>query len=86
MVLGSAEMDDAGSAAIAEQHQCVVISVDYRLAPENPYPAPLHDCYAALKWFAKNANSLGVSSDRIAIWRSISRWWTCRWNSVNGKG
>ncbi|MBU98648.1 MAG: lipase [Acidimicrobiaceae bacterium] len=67
MVLGSAEMDDAGSAAIAEQHQCVVISVDYRLAPENPYPAPLHDCYAALKWFAKNANSLGVSSDRIAI-------------------
>ena len=67
MVLGSAEMDDAGSAAMAEQHQCVVISVDYRLAPENPYPAPLHDCYAALKWFAKNANSLGVSSDRIAI-------------------
>ena len=67
MVLGSAEMDDAGSAAMAEQHQCVGISVDYRLAPENPYPAPLHDCYAALKWFAKNANSLGVSSDRIAI-------------------
>lgn len=67
MVLGSAEMDDAGSAAIAEQHQCVVISVDYRLAPENSYPAPLHDCYAALKWFAKNANSLGVSSNRIAI-------------------
>ena len=67
MVLGSVDMDDGLCPDMAEQHQCVVVSVDYRLAPENPYPAPLHDCYAALKWFAENANSLGVSSERIAI-------------------
>tara|TARA_B110000438_G_C15733086_1_gene615065 strand:- start:247 stop:1257 length:1011 start_codon:yes stop_codon:yes gene_type:complete len=67
MVLGSVDMDDADCASVADQHQCVVVSVDYRLAPESPFPAPLHDCYAALKWFAENANGLGASSKRIAI-------------------
>ena len=46
---------------------CVAVSVDYRLAPENPYPAPLEDCYTALKWIFEQSDELGVNIERIAI-------------------
>jgi acetyl esterase/lipase len=45
----------------------VVVSVEYRLAPEHPYPAPLHDCYAGLEWTARHHDDLGIDRDRIAV-------------------
>ncbi|KAL3465658.1 Alpha/Beta hydrolase protein [Aspergillus heterothallicus] len=44
-----------------------MLSVEYRLAPENPFPIPLNDCWAALQWVATNATALGIDPARIAI-------------------
>ena len=45
----------------------MVVSVEYRLAPEHPFPAPLHDCYSALVFLASEAEALGVDPDRLAV-------------------
>ena len=66
-VLGSVERDDLLASHLAKVSQCVVASVEYRLAPEHPFPAPVEDCYTALKWLAANAGELGVDPSRIAI-------------------
>jgi acetyl esterase/lipase len=66
-VLGSVEADDVKAKVLALSLNCVVASVEYRLAPEHPFPAPVEDCYAALKWLAANTAQFGINPDRIAI-------------------
>lgn len=67
MVLGSVAMNDPYCAEIAAELNVLVASVEYRLAPEHPFPAPIEDCYAGLRWFASAADELGVDRSRIAI-------------------
>ena len=67
MVLGSVDMTDAFCGKQAADLGILVGSVEYRLAPEHPYPAPLEDCYAGLRWFASSAGALGIDASRIAI-------------------
>ena len=67
MLLGSVEMDDAYCGRLADQLNAVIASVEYRLAPEHPYHAPLDDCYAGLAWLAGATDEIGVDPTRIAI-------------------
>lgn len=66
-VLGSVEMDDARFDKWCQKYPCVGVSVEYRLAPETPYPGPLEDCYAGLCWTYDNAESLGIDRSRLGI-------------------
>src|SRR5262245_22149071 len=67
MVMGSVDFDDIMVRELTEALGCVAVSVEYRLAPEHPYPAGVEDCYAALCWMAKHAEELGVDPARIAL-------------------
>ncbi len=67
MVAGSYEGDDFQSKNFASKFGSVVVSVEYRLAPEHPYPAPLHDCYAGLRWLHAEAAALGCNPERIVV-------------------
>src|SRR5277367_1231692 len=66
-IIGSVEAEHAGTAMMALQTGAVVVSVQYRLAPEHPFPAGLHDCYSALVFLAGAADELGVDTDRLAL-------------------
>jgi acetyl esterase len=67
MVLGSAHGYRTVAAMAAEALGITVVSVDYRLAPETPFPGPQEDCYAALCWLAANAAALGIDPQRIIV-------------------
>lgn len=67
MIFGSARNPDARLDRWAEELGCVVVSVEYRLAPEHPYPAPMEDCYAGLTWTVEHAAELGIDASRIVV-------------------
>ena len=66
-VIGRAAVDDSLCGATARELGIIVVSVDYRLAPEHPFPTPLDDCYAGWRWLQQSAAALGVNPRRIAI-------------------
>jgi acetyl esterase/lipase len=67
MVLGSPQMELPFSGHLARELAAVVVSPDYRLAPEHPFPAALDDCMTTLLWMRANADELGIDRDRIAV-------------------
>jgi len=64
---GSIETEHAGAMATARGAAALVVSVEYRLAPEHPFPAAIEDAYAALCWLAGDAAALGVDPQRIGV-------------------
>lgn len=66
-VVGSVAVADAWTRAMAVELDAVVVSVDYRLAPEHPYPAALEDAWTALEWTVKQVDQLGIDPMRIAV-------------------
>lgn len=66
-ILGNVEQDAPMAKRIVLLASCIVVSVDYRLAPENPFPAAIEDCYAALLWMASHSEELGLDRNRLAI-------------------
>ncbi len=67
-VIGSIETEHAVSVRFAKSLGVIVMSVDYRLAPEHPFPAGLHDCYAALKWLHSQSEELSIDTKRIGVY------------------
>ena len=66
-VIGSLETHDSVCRMLANRADCIVVSVDYRLAPEAKFPAAVEDCEAALKWVALHAVEFGGDSNCIAV-------------------
>jgi acetyl esterase len=65
--VGSVDMEHAQAAHLAREVGVAVVSVEYRLAPEHPFPAAIEDCHAALQWLHSDAGSLGIDPARIAL-------------------
>jgi acetyl esterase/lipase len=66
-VMGDLDLSAPGVGRIADRANIVVVDVDYRLAPEHPFPVGFDDCYAALEWTAANHAELGIDRARIAV-------------------
>ena len=66
-VLGDLDSVDSLCRSLAKAANCVVVSVNYRLAPENKFPAAVEDAYSATKWIADNATDLSGDSRRIGV-------------------
>ena len=66
-VAGDLDLCDTLLRALANRAGCIVVSVAYRLAPEEPYPAAIEDAWAALNWMADHGSDIGVDSTRLAV-------------------
>jgi len=66
-ISGTAFTVDSRLNSWVEALDCVVVAVDYRLAPEHPYPAPLEDCYRGLNWAVTNAADVGIDPSRVVV-------------------
>ena len=66
-VMCNLDTHDGSVRKLANASGCLVVSVDYRLAPEHPFPAALEDCYAATRWVAAHARSLGARPGPLAV-------------------
>ncbi len=66
-VIGDLDCYDGVCRTLANESGCRVVSVDYRLAPEHPFPAAVDDAFAALQWIEKNAASIGIDANALAV-------------------
>lgn len=67
LIIGGARQDDRLCGALVRDLGLTVVSVDYRLAPEHPYPAAIDDCLEAWQWLLQSARELGIDAARLAI-------------------
>lgn len=67
MIIGQPVQDDGLCGVTARELGIVVVSVDYRLAPEHPFPIPLDDCYVGWQWLQDQAAALGLDGSRVAV-------------------
>ena len=67
MVFGDLDTHDATCRLFAERADTLVLAVDYRLAPEDPFPAAVDDCWAAFEWVTEHSSELGVDPERVAV-------------------
>jgi acetyl esterase len=66
-VIGDLDTADSTARELTSRAGCIVVSVDYRLAPEHPYPAAAEDAWSALVWAVEHAAELGADPDRVAV-------------------
>ena len=67
MATGNLDSHDAACRHLAEHSGVQVLAVDYRLAPEHPFPAAVHDCFSAYQWLVKNADAVNADPERLAV-------------------
>lgn len=66
-VVGNIDIADSAVRALANRTGCAIVSVNYQKAPEHKFPGPLNDCYVALQWTAKHADSLGINPTQVGV-------------------